>query len=153
MPALAPGSAAPALDLPALGGGRATLTPGHRTIVYFYPKAMTSGCTTQACDFQESLASLQGHGYDVVGVSPDGLAALEQFAREQGLTFTLASDEGAVAAREWGAFGDKVKDGVVTQGLLRSTVVVDADGTVLDAMYGVDAVGHVAALRERLGIA
>jgi peroxiredoxin Q/BCP len=152
VPALAPGSAAPALDLPAHGGGRATVTPGRRTIVYFYPKAMTSGCTTEACDFQDSLASLQGHGYDVVGVSPDGLDELEQFAREEDLTFTLASDLGAVAAREWGAFGDKIKNGVVTQGLIRSTVVVDEDGTVLHALYGVDAVGHVAALRELLGI-
>lgn len=152
MPALAPGSTAPVLDLPAHGGGRAALTPGRRAIVYFYPKAMTSGCTTEACDFQDSLASLEGEGYDVVGVSPDALDALEQFAQEQGLTFTLASDVGAVAAREWGAFGEKVKDGVVTQGVIRSTIVVDADGTVLEAMYGVDPVGHVAALRERLGI-
>ncbi|WP_225753485.1 peroxiredoxin [Actinotalea sp. Marseille-Q4924] len=152
MPALSPGSPAPALDLPALGGGRATLTPGRRAIVYFYPKAMTGGCTTEACDFQESLASLEGHGYDVVGVSPDGMEALEQFAQEQGLTFTLASDPGAVTAREWGAFGEKVKDGVVTEGLIRSTVVVDEDGTVLEAMYGVDAAGHVAQVRERLGI-
>lgn len=149
---LTAGARAPELDLAAAGGGRAVLVPGRRTIVYFFPKAGTSGCTAQACEVQDSLEGLTADGYEVVGVSPDPVAALEDFAAEHRLAFTLASDPGATTAQAWGAWGEKIKDGRAVTGLVRSTVVVGPDGTVVDAAYGVEPVGHVAALRERLGL-
>jgi peroxiredoxin Q/BCP len=155
MPRLTVGEPAPDFTLPTADGGSVSLADlrGRSVVVYFYPKAMTSGCTTQACDFRDSLSSLDGAGYSVVGVSPDPVDRLAEFAAQEGLTFPLASDEDRSVLEAWGAYGEKVKDGKTVTGVIRSTVVVDAEGRVAHAEYDVQAVGHVAALRERLGVA
>ncbi|RIQ35892.1 peroxiredoxin [Jiangella rhizosphaerae] len=151
---LAPGDVAPVFTLPTAGGGSVSLAGyrGRHVVVYFYPKAMTSGCTTQACDFRDSLASLAAAGYDVVGISPDPLERLAEFAAKERLTFPLASDPSATTLAAWGAYGEKVKDGRTVTGVIRSTVVVGPDGRVELARYDVAADGHVAALRTELGL-
>jgi thioredoxin-dependent peroxiredoxin len=125
---------------------------GRHTIVYFYPAASTPGCTTQACDFRDSMASLQGAGYTVLGVSPDPPSKLARFRDEQGLTFPLLSDPGREVLTAWGAYGEKTRYGKTVQGVIRSTVVVDPEGRVEKAMYNVKATGHVAKLRRELGL-
>ena len=121
-------------------------------VVYFYPKASTPGCTTEACDFRDSLASLQSAGYSVIGVSADSMAALERFVENQSLTFPLASDPEHSVLAAYGAWGEKKNYGRTYVGIIRSTVVVAADGTVCLAQYNVKATGHVARLRKALGI-
>lgn len=121
-------------------------------IVYFYPAAGTPGCTKQACDFRDSLASLQGAGYAVVGVSPDPVKKLAAFAEKEGLTFPLVSDEDRATLEAWGAYGEKKLYGKTHVGVIRSTVVLAADGTVEVAQYNVKATGHVAKLRRDLGL-
>jgi len=121
-------------------------------VVYFYPKASTPGCTKEACDFRDSLASLQGAGYSVIGVSADSMAALERFTENQSLTFPLASDPDHEILEAYGAWGEKKNYGRTYVGIIRSTVVVNPDGTVALAQYNVKATGHVARLRKALGI-
>lgn len=121
-------------------------------VVYFYPKASTPGCTTEACDFRDSLNAFAASGYAVVGISADDMAALERFAREQGLTFPLASDPDHRVLAAWGAWGEKTNYGRTSQGIFRSTVVVGPDGRVVQAQYNVKATGHVARLRRDLGL-
>lgn len=154
MPRLSPGDTAPDLTLPSTTGGTLSLQDlrGRSVVVYFYPAAGTPGCTTQACDFRDSLASLAGAGYAVVGVSPDPLAKLTTFAQDEGLTFPLLSDPGHEVLEAWGAWGEKTSYGRTSTGVVRSTVVVDPDGTVALAQYNVRATGHVAKLRRDLGI-
>ncbi len=154
MPRLAVGDAAPDFTLPTADGGSVTLSDlrGEHVVVYFYPAAGTPGCTKQACDFRDSLASLQGHGYRVVGVSPDGVEKLAAFARDEELTFPLASDPDKAVLTAWGAWGEKTNYGRTVTGVIRSTVVVAPDGTVELAQYNVKATGHVAKLRRDLGI-
>ena len=125
---------------------------GKHVIVYFYPAAGTPGCTTQACDFRDNLASLQGHGYAVVGISPDNVDKLATFVADEHLTFPMASDVDREVLKAWGAFGEKLLYGKLTHGVIRSTVVVDPEGRVQLAQYGVKATGHVAKLRKDLGI-
>ena len=121
-------------------------------IVYFYPKASTPGCTTQACDFRDSLNSLLGAGYTVVGVSADSIESLERFTEKQSLNFPLASDPSKEMLTEWGVWGDKQNYGKIFQGIKRSIIVVDKDGVIVLAKYNVKATGHVARLRKELGI-
>ena len=120
--------------------------------MYFYPKAATPGCTTEACDFRDSLASLQGAGYEVLGISPDGPAELAAFTGDFALTFPLLADADHAVALAYGAWGEKLVNGEVTEGLVRSTVVVDPDGNVSLAQYQVTAKGHVAELKAALGL-
>jgi peroxiredoxin Q/BCP len=154
VPRLTVGQAAPDFTLPTVDGGSISLADlrGRSVVVYFYPKAMTPGCTTQACDFRDSLSSLEAAGYSVVGISPDPVDRLSAFAAQEGLTFPLASDVDRAVMTAWGAYGEKVKDGETVTGVIRSTVVVDPEGRVADAEYDVTPAGHVAALRERLGV-
>ena len=154
MPRLSVGDPAPDFTLPTADGGSVSLAAlrGRSVVVYFYPKAMTPGCTTQACDFRDSLSSLQAAGYAVVGISPDPVDRLAEFAGQEGLTFPLASDEDRAVLEAWGAYGEKVKDGRTVTGVIRSTVVVDPEGRVAHAEYDVQPTGHVAALRETLGV-
>ncbi|WP_309135342.1 thioredoxin-dependent thiol peroxidase [Cellulomonas sp.] len=154
MPRLAVGDTAPDFTLPTADGGTVTLSDlrGQRVVVYFYPAAGTPGCTTQACDFRDSLASLQGAGYAVVGVSPDEVAKLAAFAEAEHLTFPLASDPSHAVLEAWGAWGEKKNYGRTVTGVIRSTVVVDPEGRVALAQYNVRATGHVAKLRRDLGI-
>ena len=154
MPHLVPGDAAPDFALPTADGGTLRLSDlaGRRVIVYFFPAAMTAGCTTQACDFRDSLSALDAGGVSVVGVSPDPVDKLAAFAEQEGLTFPLASDVEKGTLEQWGAYGEKIKDGARVMGVIRSTVVVGADGKVELAEYGVTPAGHVASLRERIGV-
>jgi thioredoxin-dependent peroxiredoxin len=151
---LAPGDLAPDFTLPTADGGEVTLSGlrGQHVIVYFYPAAMTPGCSTQACDFRDSLQSLSAQGYTVVGVSPDPVDRLAAFAAQDGLTFPLASDVEKKTLEAYGAWGEKQLYGKTVTGVIRSTVVVDPDGKVLLAQYNVKATGHVAKLRRDLGI-
>jgi peroxiredoxin Q/BCP len=154
MPRLTAGDPAPDFTLPTADGGSVTLSDlrGQHVVVYFYPAAGTPGCTKQACDFRDSLASLQGHGYQVVGVSPDGVAKLASFVEAEALTFPMASDPDKAVLEAWGAWGEKSLYGKTVTGVIRSTVVVDPEGTVELAQYNVKATGHVAKLRRDLGI-
>lgn len=154
MTRLEPGTTAPAFTLPAAGGSTISLADyaGQQVILYFYPKASTPGCTTQACNFRDSLESLAAHGYTVLGVSPDPVAALDRFAAKENLPFPLLSDEDHAVAEAYGAWGEKKNYGKTYIGLIRSTIVIDADGTIALAQYNVRAKGHVAKLRRDLGI-
>ncbi len=154
MTQLAPGDKAPDFTLTAADGSTVSLADfrGRHVVLYFYPAAMTPGCTTQACDFRDSLASLQGAGYEVVGVSPDKPEKLAAFAERDGLTFPLLSDPGRETLEAYGAWGEKSMYGKKVTGVIRSTVVLDPEGTVELARYNVKATGHVAALRKALGV-
>ena len=121
-------------------------------IVYFYPAAMTPGCTKQACDFSDSLDSLQGAGYEVLGVSKDKPAKLAKFRERDQLTLTLLSDESLEVHKAYGAYGEKKLYGKVVEGVIRSTFVIDEDGRIELAQYNVKATGHVAKLRRDLGL-
>ena len=149
---LTPGDTAPGFTLKDATGADVSLSDyrGRNTIVYFYPAAATPGCTKQACDFRDSLASLQAAGYEVLGISPDPVRKLASFADAQGLTFPLLSDEDHAVAEAYAAWGEKKNYGRTYEGLIRSTVVVDPDGKVAVAQYNVRATGHVAKLRKDL---
>ncbi|ELT45848.1 thioredoxin-dependent thiol peroxidase [Arthrobacter nitrophenolicus] len=146
------GDKAPAFTLKDSSGQDVSLSPGNgrHTIVYFYPAASTPGCTKEACDFRDSLSSLQSAGYDVVGISPDPVEKLAKFAAKEELTFPLLADEDHAVAEAYGAWGEKKNYGKTYEGLIRSTIVVDPDGQVLLAQYNVRATGHVAKLRRDL---
>jgi peroxiredoxin Q/BCP len=152
---LAPGETAPDFTLPSDDGSEVTLSDlrGRRVIVYFYPAAMTPGCTKQACDFSDSLDALRSEGYEVLGISPDKPEKLAKFREKDGLTITLLSDTDRSVMKQYGAFGEKKLYGKVVEGVIRSTVVVDPEGKVEVAQYNVKATGHVAKLRKDLGLA
>jgi len=154
VPKLEVGDAAPDFTLPTADGGTVRLSDlrGRHVVVYFYPRANTPGCTTQACDFRDSLASLQGAGYTVLGISPDAPAQLTKFAEDQSLTFPLLSDPEHAVLEQYGAWGEKTMYGKKVTGVIRSTIVVDPDGKVELAKYNVRATGHVASLRKALGV-
>ena len=149
---LSPGDTAPEFTLTNDAGEEVGLSDflGRKVIVYFYPAAMTPGCTKQACDFTDSLSSLQAAGYEVIGISPDKPAKLAKFRERDGLTITLASDEDKQVMTSYGAFGEKKLYGKVVQGVIRSTFVVGEDGRIEVAQYNVKATGHVAKLRKDL---
>jgi peroxiredoxin Q/BCP len=151
---LAPGDSAPDFTLQDSGGTEVPLSSlrGRKVVVYFYPAAATPGCTTEACDFRDNLASLGGAGYAVLGISPDPVGKLASFSADESLTFPLLSDEDHAVAEAYGAWGEKKNYGKTYEGLIRSTVVVDEQGTVSLAQYNVRATGHVAKLRRDLGI-
>ncbi|GAC1478470.1 MAG: thioredoxin-dependent thiol peroxidase [Pseudarthrobacter sp.] len=151
---LQPGTQAPEFTLQDAAGNAVSLSDyrGKNVIVYFYPAAATPGCTTEACDFRDSLDSLQGSGYEVLGISPDAPEKLAAFTGDIGLTFPLLSDVDHSVALAYGAWGEKLVNGEIVEGLVRSTVVVDPQGNVELAQYQVKAQGHVAALRETLGV-
>jgi peroxiredoxin Q/BCP len=156
---LAAGDPAPALDLTDDSGTVHTWKShaGQRVVLYVYPAAMTPGCTTQACDFRDSLDSLAAAGITVLGVSPDKPEKLARFRDKEGLTFPLLSDPDKSLLEALGAFGEKKLYGKTVVGVIRSTfvVVVDARGraTIERAMYAVKATGHVQRLRQELGVA
>ncbi|OAN43553.1 thioredoxin-dependent thiol peroxidase [Microbacterium sp. H83] len=151
---LEPGTAAPDFSLLDQDGETVRLSDlrGEKIVLYFYPAAMTPGCTTQACDFRDSIASLQGSGYRVIGVSRDEPAKLAEFRDRDGLTFTLLSDPDHSVHTAYGVWGEKMNYGKVVEGVIRSTFVIDAAGSIAIAQYNVKATGHVARLRKLLGI-
>ena len=148
------GDPAPDFSLPSDTGETVKLSDlrGQRVIVYFYPAAMTPGCTKQACDFSDSIDRLKAEGYTVLGISPDKPEKLAKFRERDGLTITLLSDVDKDVLTAWGAFGEKKLYGKVVQGVIRSTFVVDPDGDLEYAAYNVKATGHVAKLRKDLGL-
>jgi len=151
---LAPGDAAPDFTLSTDDGGKVRLKDlrGGKVIVYFYPAAMTPGCTKQACDFTDNIASLRSAGYTVVGISPDKPEKLAKFRERDSLTITLASDPDKSVMQAYGAYGEKKLYGKVVEGVIRSTFVVDEKGKIEVAQYNVKATGHVAKLRRDLGL-
>jgi peroxiredoxin Q/BCP len=151
---LSPGDTAPDFTLTDDQGAQVSLSDlrGTKVIVYFYPAAMTPGCTTQACDFSDNINTLHGAGYEVLGISPDKPEKLAKFRERDGLTIPLLSDADKSVMNAYGAFGEKKLYGKTVEGVLRSTVVVDEDGTVSNAWYNVKATGHVAKLRRDLGL-
>ena len=153
MTRLSPGDTAPDFTLPTVDGSFSLADHrGRNVVVYFYPAASTPGCTTQACDFRDSLAALTSQGYDVVGVSPDGVEKLKKFADDESLTFPLASDADHGVLEAYGAWGEKQNYGKTYVGVIRSTVVVDPEGRVAHAAYNVKAKGHVEKLRRDLNL-
>src|SRR4051794_36892268 len=150
---LTAGDTAPDFTLPDADGKPVSLADyrGRRVVVYFYPAAMTPGCTKQACDFRDSLAELNSAGITVLGISPDKPAKLAKFRDKEGLTFPLLSDPDRAVLEAYGAYGEKKLYGKTTVGVIRSTFVVDADGAIEKALYGVKATGHVARLRAEVG--
>lgn len=151
---LEPGDVAPDFDLADDAGGRVRLSEhrGSHVVLYAYPAALTPGCTTQACDFRDSLDALSAAGITVIGLSPDSPEKLAKFRATQGLTFALASDPDRAVLANYGAFGEKTMYGKVVTGVIRSTFVIDAQGNIERAMYNVRAKGHVAKLRRELGV-
>jgi len=151
---LEPGDPAPGFTLVTDSGQSLSLADlrGRRVILYAYPAAMTPGCTRQACDFRDSLASLRSAGYEVVGISPDRPEKLAKFRDRDGLTFPLLADPDHAVLAAYGAWGEKQNYGRTVTGVIRSTFVIDERGTVEQARYGVKATGHVARLRRELGL-
>ena len=153
MAKLEPGDKAPAFTLLDDEGNKVTLSTfkGSRVVLYAYPAAMTPGCTTQACDFRDSLDSLKAAGIVVLGISPDKPEKLAKFKVRDNLTFPLLSDPDKKVLTEYGAFGEKKMYGKTVVGVIRSTFVIGAKGKIEMARYNVRAKGHVAKLRKELG--
>jgi peroxiredoxin Q/BCP len=154
MTRLEPGATAPDFTLTDDHGQTVSLhdLKGQRVVLYVYPAAMTPGCTTQACDFRDSLDSLAAAGITVLGLSPDKPEKLAKFRERDGLTFPLLSDPDKTTLEAYGAYGEKKLYGKTVVGVIRSTFVIGEDGTVEKAMYNVKATGHVAKLRKDLGV-
>ena len=155
---LTPGSPAPSFTLPDAEGNPVSLTdyPSRAVIVYFYPAAMTPGCTTQAVDFTGAHAAFTEAGYSIIGISPDTVEKLAMFTTGSEIGFPLLSDPDHEALGAYGAFGTRKLYGKEIEGVLRSTFIVDVDaqgnGTVRVAQYNVRATGHVAKLRRELSV-
>ena len=151
---LAAGDPAPEFSLPTDTGEILSLKQlrGRKVVLYAYPAAMTPGCTKQACDFRDSLASLTAAGYEVVGISPDSPAKLAKFRERDALTFPLVSDADRSVLTAYGAYGEKQLYGRTVTGVIRSTFVIDEQGRIERALYNVKATGHVAKLRRDLGL-
>lgn len=151
---LQPGDVAPAFTLPDADGHEVSLSDhkGRKVIVYFYPAALTPGCTKQACDFTDNLEVLAGAGYDVIGISPDSPEKLAKFRDKESLKVTLLADPEKTATESYGAYGEKKNYGKTYMGVIRSTVIVDEEGKVERALYNVRATGHVAKIIKDLGI-
>lgn len=151
---LSAGDTAPAFSLQDANGDTISLSDysGEKVIIYFYPKAMTPGCTTQACDFRDRLERFSADGYKILGISPDPVDKLTKFTEKEELNFPVLSDEDHAVAEAYGAWGEKKNYGKVHEGLIRSTIVVNENGAVDLAQYNVRAKGHVDKLRRDLGL-
>ena len=154
MPRLETGQPAPAFTLLDHASRSVSLSDfaGRNLIIFFYPAAMTPGCTTEACDFRDSLVRLQKAGYDVVGISPDKADKLARFVEKESLTYPLLSDIDKTVMDAYGAYGEKTLYGKKVTGVIRSTIVVGPDGTVALPKYNIKATGHVASLAKALGL-
>lgn len=148
------GQTAPAFTLPDQNGKLVSLKDyaGKKVIVYFYPAASTPGCTKQACDFRDSLASLQASGYVVLGISKDAPAKLKKFEDDENLNFPLLSDPELTVHNAYATYGEKSMYGKTVKGVIRSTFVIDESGKIELPLYNVKATGHVASLKVKLGL-
>lgn len=148
------GDKAPAFTLLDADGKKVSLSShkGRKVIIYFYPAAMTPGCTKQACDFRDSLAELNEAGLDVIGISPDKPEKLAKFRERDGVNFPLLSDPDKTTLTAYGAFGEKKLYGKIVERVIRSTFVVDEKGNIEVAQYNVKATGHVAKLRRDISV-
>jgi peroxiredoxin len=151
---LEPGDAAPTFTLPTADGDQISLDDlrGSKVILYFYPAAMSAGCTREACDFRDNLGSLKGAGYTVLGISPDEPDKLIEFREREALTYPLLADRAGQVHASYGAWGEKTVGGRTVTGSIRSTFVIDEDGQIELAMYNVQPIGHVKELRRMLGV-
>ena len=151
---LEPGDVAPDFTLPDADGEQVSLSSlrGKRVILYFYPAAMTPGCTKEAIDFRDALPDLAAADVAVLGVSPDKEARLAKFRDRDELTFPLLSDTATEVLKAYGAYGEKKLYGKTTVGVIRSTFIIDPDGKIEKAYYNVKATGHVERLRKDLAI-
>lgn len=151
---LEPGQAAPPFSLTDANGETVSLADlrGSRVIVFTYPAAFTPGCTTEACDFRDSVPALAAAGFTLLGLSPDPPEKLARFDAEYGLGYRLLSDQSHDVLEAYGAYGEKKNYGKTYIGVIRSTFVIDADGVIELAKYGVKAKGHVARVRADLGL-
>lgn len=154
MPRLQSGDRAPAFTLPDATGTKVSLKDfaGRSVLLYAYPAAMTPGCTTQACDFRDNLEVFADAGLTVLGISPDPVPKLAEFASVEGLPFTLLSDSEHRVMEKYGAWGEKKLYGKVVTGVIRSTFVISPTGKIEHAFYNVKATGHVAKLIRDLGL-
>lgn len=154
MTRLEPGDPAPEFTLDDQDGSTLSLSDlrGRRTVVFFYPVAMTPGCTREACDFRDSVESLRAAGIEVIGISRDDEAKLRRFRDQEQLTYPLLSDPDHAVHEAYGAWGEKKNYGKTVEGVIRSTFVIDADGRIEHALYNVKATGHVARVRTLLGL-
>lgn len=148
------GSPAPDFTLVDQDGTAVSLAAlrGGSVVLFFYPEAMTPGCTTEACDFRDSLAPLQAAGYTILGISRDAPEKLQRFRERDGLTYDLLSDPDHSVHDAYGAWGEKMNYGKLVEGVIRSTFVIDAEGVIEHALYNVKATGHVARVRQLLGV-
>jgi peroxiredoxin Q/BCP len=126
------GTTAPDFTLPADGGGEVTLSDyrGKKVVLYFYPKDNTSGCTTEACNFRDDYAEITAAGAVVLGVSPDSVKSHDGFKLKHSLPFALLSDPDHEVAEMYGAWGEKKMYGKTYMGIIRSTFVIDEEGTI-----------------------
>ena len=149
------GDVAPPFILPDADGKPVSLADfaGKPVIVYFYPAAMTPGCTTEACDFSSARGALDTAGYTVIGISPDPPAKLAKFRDKESLSIVLLSDADRSVLAAYGAFGEKKQYGRTMQGVIRSTFVIDAAGKIEHAWRNVKATGHVARVLKEVGLA
>jgi len=153
---LTEGDPAPPFTLPDADGKNISLADfsGQRVIVYFYPAAMTPGCTTQAIDFTAAMEQLDEAGLHVLGISPDDQEKLIQFREKESVGFPLLSDPDKSTLNAYGAYGEKLLYGKLVEGVIRSTFVIDVDekgeGTIAVAQYNVKATGHVEKLKRDL---
>lgn len=154
MARLETGDTAPEFTLPDQDGNDVSLTDfrGSGLVIFFYPAAMTPGYTKEACDFRDSLEPLKQAGYAVVGISPDSPEKLAEFVQQESLTYPLLSDPDKQVLEAYGAYGEKKLYGKTVTGVIRSTFLVDEDGTIALAQYNVRATGHVLKLRRDLSV-
>ncbi|MFA9432346.1 thioredoxin-dependent thiol peroxidase [Egicoccus sp. AB-alg2] len=141
---LEPGQPAPDFTLPDQDGNEVSLSDyrGKPVVVYFYPRDNTPGCTTQACDIRDQWSEFESAGAAVVGISPDSVASHAKFQGKYDLPHTLLSDPDKTVMEPWGAYGEKTLYGKVTRGVIRSTVLVDAQGNVAKVWKRVQAKKH-----------
>jgi peroxiredoxin Q/BCP len=148
------GDTAPEFSLTDVDGNTVALSDfrGGRVVVYFYPAALTSGCTTQACEFRDNLGDLTAAGVSVVGISRDPIVTLAEFRAKEELNFPLLSDPDKAAHLAYGAWGEKIVDGQAKLGVIRSTFLLGPDGLIEVALYGVTPRGHAAMVKQLLVI-
>ena len=145
MPALKPGSPAPDFSLPTGRGEQISLKglKGKKVVLYFYPKDNTSGCTKEACSFNENLARVKKMGAVVIGVSPDGAASHAKFADKYSLSFPLLSDESKEVLKKYGVWKEKSMYGRKYMGVERTTFIIDEKGIISHIFPKVKVEGHV----------